>query len=186
MRVRAGVVAAVAVVVTVVVAGGGCAGGVPAGDGAAGTAGGMRTSPQAAGGEASPGATGGVEARSRATGAGCNGTSVFEGDGFPEVRGTARDAELWGLLFVRATPLRAGDEVKIVWRMTGEGPLRIRAVHPDGTAAERVWGPEEHGGSSWRRPGQEWGTGFVFPKPGCWKVELSRSRGSGHVWLPVR
>jgi hypothetical protein len=111
---------------------------------------------------------------------------VFEGEGFPEVRGTARDAELWGLLFVRATPLRAGDEVKIVWRMTGEGPLRIRAAHPDGTAAERVWGPEEHGGSSWRRPGQEWGTGFVFPKPGCWKVELSRSRGSGHVWLPVR
>ncbi|MGW3342494.1 hypothetical protein ACWDA3_04265 [Nonomuraea rubra] len=180
MRVRAGVVASVTVVVTVVVAGGGCAGGVPAGDGAAGTAGGMRTSPHAAGVEASP------SANSRATGAGCNGTSVFEGDGFPEVRGTARDAELWGLLFVRATPLRAGDEVKIVWRMTGEGPLRIRAVHPDGTAAERVWGPEEHGGSSWRRPGQEWGTGFVFPKPGCWKVELSRSRGSGHVWLPVR
>ncbi|NJP89498.1 hypothetical protein HCN51_08570 [Nonomuraea sp. FMUSA5-5] len=110
---------------------------------------------------------------------------MLEGEGFPEVRGTARDAELWGLLFVKATPLSVGDEVKIVWRMTGEGPLRVRAVHPDGTLAKPVWGPEEHGSSTWRRPGQEWGTGFVFPKRGCWKVELSRDRGSGHVWLPV-
>ncbi|GAA3672343.1 hypothetical protein GCM10022224_040750 [Nonomuraea antimicrobica] len=120
------------------------------------------------------------------TGVGCNGTPVFLGNGFPEVRGTARDAELWGLLFVGRPPLERGDEVKIVWRMTGEGPLRIRATLPDGTAAKLVWGPEEHGGSTWRRPGQEWGTGFVFPKGGCWKVELVRTRGSGHVWLPVQ
>ncbi|TDE58215.1 hypothetical protein E1295_06340 [Nonomuraea mesophila] len=107
------------------------------------------------------------------------------GKGFPEVRGTARDAELWGLLFVGETPLRHGDEVKIVWRMTGEGPLRVAASLPDGTAATLAWGPEEHDGSSWRRPGQEWGTGFVFPEPGCWKVELTRTRGSGHVLLEV-
>lgn len=31
------------------------------------------------------------------TGVGCHGTPVFLTDGFPEVRGTARDAELWGL-----------------------------------------------------------------------------------------
>ncbi|MGN9838432.1 hypothetical protein ACTMTI_09970 [Nonomuraea sp. H19] len=120
------------------------------------------------------------------TGAGCNGTPVFLGDGFPEVRGTARDAELWGLLFTPPPPLPRGEEIKIVWRMTGEGPPQIRATLPDGTAAKLVWGPEEHGGSSWRRPGQEWGTGFVFPKRGCWKIELTRTRGSGHVWLPVR
>ncbi|TDC05145.1 hypothetical protein E1267_20555 [Nonomuraea longispora] len=65
------------------------------------------------------------------------------------------------------------------------GPLRVAASLPDGTAATLVRGPEEHGGSSRRRPGQEWGTGFVFPEPGCWKVELTRTRGAGHVLLDV-
>ncbi|MGW0804879.1 hypothetical protein [Nonomuraea sp. NPDC002799] len=83
-------------------------------------------------------------------------------------------------------PLPRGKEVKIVWRMTGEGPLRVTGTLPDGTSAKLVWGPEEHGGSNWERPGQEWGTGFVFPKRGCWKIELTRTRGSGHVWLLVR
>ncbi|MGP3954444.1 hypothetical protein ACTWPT_00495 [Nonomuraea sp. 3N208] len=119
-------------------------------------------------------------------GAGCNGTAVFLGQGFPEVQGTARDAELWGLLFAKGPPLPRGQEVKIVWRMTGQGPLQIKAELPDGTRARLAWGPEEHGGSTWQRPGEEWGTGFVFPKRGCWKIELTRTRGSGHVWLPVR
>ncbi|MGP3914499.1 hypothetical protein [Nonomuraea sp. 10N515B] len=120
-------------------------------------------------------------------GAGCNGTSVFLGQGFPEVRGTSADAELWGLLFAKAPPpLPHGEEIKIVWRMTGEGPLQVKATLPDGTQARLAWGPQQHGGSTWRRPGQEWGTGFVFPKRGCWKIELTRTRGSGHAWIPVR
>ncbi|WP_248961426.1 hypothetical protein [Sphaerisporangium perillae] len=120
-----------------------------------------------------------------ATGVACNGTPLLTGAGFPEVRGTATDAELWGLLFMDV-PFPRGREVKIVWRMTGEGPLKIKATLPDGTSARLAWGPEEHGGSTWRRPGDEWGTGLVFPKRGCWKVELTRTCGSGHVWLPVR
>ncbi|WP_345575567.1 hypothetical protein [Nonomuraea rosea] len=108
------------------------------------------------------------------------------GQGFPEVQGIGRDAEVWGLLFAKKPPLSRGKEIKIVWRMTGEGPLSVKATLPDGTAAKLAWGPEQHGGSSWQRPGEEWGTGFVFPKRGCWKVELTRTRGSGHVWLPVR
>ncbi|MDA0637089.1 hypothetical protein OUY22_27110 [Nonomuraea sp. MCN248] len=104
-------------------------------------------------------------------------------DGFREVRGTSRDAELWGLPFAEA-PFEAGAEVKIVWRMTGDGPLKVSATGPGGKRAKLVW-MEEHGGSNWRRPGHEWGTGWVFPTPGCWKVELSRTRGSGHVWLRV-
>ena len=119
-------------------------------------------------------------------GKGCNGTPVFLGEGFPEVRGTAAGAELWGLLFVGPPPLSRDKEIKIVWRMTGEGPLRVRATLPDGRTARLAWGPEQHGGSTWRRPGQEWGTGFVFPKAGCWKVELTRTSGSGHAWLLVK
>ncbi|NRQ35648.1 hypothetical protein HII36_27995 [Nonomuraea sp. NN258] len=116
----------------------------------------------------------------------CDAGLVTQSDGFPEVEGTARDAELWGLLFTGPPPLPRGEEVKIVWRMTGDGPLKVSAALGDGTPAQLVWGPEAHGGSTWQRPGQEWGTGFVFPKPGCWEIRLSRTRGSGQVWLSVR
>ncbi|WP_433511769.1 hypothetical protein ACQP2T_49620 [Nonomuraea sp. CA-143628] len=116
----------------------------------------------------------------------CHGTPLFiNPDGFPEVRGTSQDAEVWGLLFA-PVPFGRGKEVKIVWRMTGEGPLKVTAALPDGTRAKPTFGPEQHTGSSWRRPGEEWGTGFVFPKAGCYRVDLTRARGSGHLWLPVR
>ncbi|MER6942849.1 hypothetical protein ABT294_02385 [Nonomuraea sp. NPDC000554] len=137
----------------------------------------------------SPGAgpsTARTSATPAVTSAGCNGTTVVRQgrDGFPEVRGVATDAELWGLLFA-PVPFRRGEEIKIVWRMTGEGPLKVTATLPDGTRARRVFGPEQHSGSTWERPGEEWGTGFAFPKKGCWKLELTRTRGSGYVWLPV-
>jgi hypothetical protein len=102
-----------------------------------------------------------------------------------EVHGTARGAELWALPFA-PVPLPVGEEVKIVWRMTGSGPLRITATRSDGTAARRTFGPEEHGGSNWNRPGDEWGTGFVFPGAGCWDLRLVRTSGSGDVWLVAR
>ncbi|MCA2221099.1 hypothetical protein [Nonomuraea aurantiaca] len=117
---------------------------------------------------------------------GCHGTPVIiQGDGFPEVRGASQDAEVWGLLFA-PVPFKRGKEVKIVWRMTGEGPLKVTAALPDGTRAKPTFGPEQHGSSSWRRPGEEWGTGFVFPKAGCYRVDLTRTHGSGHLWLPVK
>ncbi|AWS44345.1 hypothetical protein DKM19_26355 [Streptosporangium sp. 'caverna'] len=92
---------------------------------------------------------------------------------------------MWGLLFA-PLPFPTGKTVKIAWRMTGSGPLRVSATHPDGTRATFAFGPEEHSGSNWKRPGDEWGTGLVFPKAGCWKVRLSRDTGTGEVWLPVR
>ncbi|MFG1682382.1 hypothetical protein ACGFNP_19600 [Nonomuraea sp. NPDC049269] len=115
----------------------------------------------------------------------CHGTSMItQGGGFPEVRGVSRDAEVWGLLFA-PVPFKRGKEVKIVWRMTGAGSLKVTAALPDGTRAKPTFGPEQHGGSTWHRPGEEWGTGFVFPKAGCYRVDLTRTRGSGHLWLPI-
>jgi hypothetical protein len=107
------------------------------------------------------------------------------GTGLIEVHGTARGAELWGLVFA-AVPLPVGQEVKIAWRMTGRGPLQLTVTRSDGTPAKRTLGPDEHEGSTWSRPGQEWGTGFVFPKAGCWRFHLARSSGVGEVWLPAR
>lgn len=126
-----------------------------------------------------------ASASARPVAGGCSGTQVVRTGGLPEVRGVAQGAELWGLLFADP-PLQHGKEIKIVWRMTGDGPLRASAALPDGTRARLAWGPEEHGGSTWHKPGQEWGTGFVFPKAGCWRIQLTRTSGSGYVDLRVK
>jgi len=82
-------------------------------------------------------------------------------------------------------PPRAGEELKIVWRMTGSGPLRIAVVAPDGSARPLLFGPERHTGSSYHRPGDEWGTGFRFDTAGCWHIHLMRTDTSGDIWLDV-
>jgi hypothetical protein len=109
------------------------------------------------------------------------------GAGGPEVRGTGHGAQLWGLVMVRPrSPLiRAGDDVKIVWRMTGTGGLRLSAIDPHGHSRGLAWGPEEHGGSTYDRPGHEWGAGYHFDRPGCWTLHAIRGTGSADVWLKV-
>jgi hypothetical protein len=89
---------------------------------------------------------------------------------------------LWALFFA---DLKRGQEIKIVWRMTGAGDLSMRATGPGGAMTTPVWGPESHGGSTWRKPGDEWGTGWVFPAAGCWVVHATRSQ-SGTADLALR
>ncbi len=111
---------------------------------------------------------------------GCQPPSPLIGN---EVMGNAPTGSLYGLLFVDP-PVRAGEEVKIVWRMTGSGELLV-AARQGGRPARLTFGPERHGGSNWSRPGEEWGTGFVFPAPGCWHIRLTRGDLAGDVWLDV-
>lgn len=83
-------------------------------------------------------------------------------------------------------PVRVGEEVKIVVRMTGAGGLEVSPTRPDGTTAELDWGPEGHSGSTFKRPGQEWGFGVTFDAPGCWTIALERSEsGTGRLELEV-
>jgi hypothetical protein len=99
----------------------------------------------------------------------------------------ARSGTLYGLLFGERVPPRTGDEVKIVWRMTGKGPLKVRLTAPNGKQKPLTFGPVAHGlGSSYQRPGEEWGTGFRFNASGCWHIRLIRSNNVGNVWLDVR
>lgn len=101
-----------------------------------------------------------------------------------EVRGTGRDAHLWAL--VQASfPIRASHTAKIVWRMTGHGPFHIAAENARGTLIHPTSGPEAHLGSSWNRPGAEWGTVFTFPSPGCWEVHATRGKATGAIWFHV-
>ena len=103
-----------------------------------------------------------------------------------EIRGVSSDAQLWGLaLGPGHVPPRVGDELKIVWRMTGIGPLHVTFTAPTGRAQPLLFGPEAHSASSYHRPGDEWGTGFRFTTHGCWHIHFARNDTSADVWLNV-
>jgi hypothetical protein len=117
--------------------------------------------------------------------------------GYPEVRGTAtRHGQLWALGFgARLEPPQAifGGMVsppfpdKIIWRMTGTGPLRIVALSPTGQRINPVWGPDRHTSSSWTgHPGKEWGTGWFFWQAGCYRIHATRGRTTGDLWFILR
>ncbi len=105
--------------------------------------------------------------------------------GGPEVQGTATNAELWGLI-ESTVPPKAKSEVKIVWRMTGSGDFHIVALGPSGMTVPPSQGPDAHSGSSWNRPGEEWGSVFIFPVAGCWDLHATRGTSFGDVWLVVQ
>jgi hypothetical protein len=128
---------------------------------------------------------------------GCNPPSPASGTMavFRDIFGTAIGGqELWALPFLPPgttwpTPHLAvfeglvGKEIKIVFAMT-TFHQPFRAIGLDGMTLDPVWGPEFHGRSNWiRQPGAEWGAGFVFPTPGCWRIAVG-SRGD--LWFLVR
>ena len=88
---------------------------------------------------------------------------------------------LWALFFARAEDggaVVAGKEAKIVWKIGGTGDIAFATAGPAGASATLAWGPTGHGGSSWQRPGTEFGTGWVFPSAGCWTVTATREDGT--------
>lgn len=103
------------------------------------------------------------------------------------------DVEGWALIF-NHWPLDPGDvltvpaaeEVKIVWRLTGDGDdVSFQATGPEGQIENLSWGPAPHGGSNWERPGQEWGTGWVFPTEGCWVLQATRGAHTFAITVDV-
>ncbi|HXM53047.1 MAG TPA: hypothetical protein VN913_07210 [Candidatus Binatus sp.] len=83
-------------------------------------------------------------------------------------------------------PIKARTETKIVWRMGGHGAFNIGAKTTDGTSAQLTFGPELHDGSTWNVPNtDEWGTGFIFPTAGCWRVHAWRDGTTGDVYFLV-
>lgn len=125
-------------------------------------------------------------------------TSGWNGDRqAPQVRGQAAHAKLRTLFFlpqgaVWIDPMRAvfsgvvGQEVKIAWGMTGRGRFHVFAVGPDGRRVTAAWGPETHNGGNWVHPGGEWGTGFVLPSAGCWRLHAVRGRRTGNIWIVLQ
>lgn len=106
--------------------------------------------------------------------------------GTPERGFDSPKGSLWMIVFA-AFPLRAGGEMKIVFRMTGSGDITIRASDADGIESKPTFGPQGHGSSSWDgvHPGAEVGIGFTFSHAGCWNIHLARADTSGDVWLTI-
>lgn len=105
--------------------------------------------------------------------------------GLPEVRGTSTrgDTSLFGWIMADQSGIHTGSDIKIVWRMVGDGDLRVQLLAPDGTDHPLSWGPEEHGGSNYDRPGREWGTGIVLDSPGCWQLNFTTDTTAASVWF---
>jgi hypothetical protein len=104
---------------------------------------------------------------------------------FLEIQGNMKsEGEMWALLFFETA--HTNEDEKIVWRITEEGKeFHAQAQNENGKVILPIWGPEYHGGSNWERPGQEWGTGFNFPEPGCWTITVTLSVTKGEIALEV-
>ena len=119
------------------------------------------------------------------TPAGCQPSKIQTSPtGFQEIQADMNsEGEIWALLFFGTA--RANEDAKIVWRITGEGDgFEAQAQSEQGTILQPIW-KEFHEGSNWQRPGQEWGTGFNFPEPGCWTIEVTHGETTGTISLDV-
>lgn len=113
----------------------------------------------------------------------CSAASTLRAGG-EEFRAPATRGEVWALPLNHVPPI-VGQSVKIVWRVTGSGPLRVVFRDPTGARHPLEFGPQRHGASTFRRPGQEWGTGFAFDAPGCWTIQVRRTGTSARVGVLV-
>jgi len=68
----------------------------------------------------------------------------------------------------------------------GRGVFNIAAETTDGTRARLTFGPAFHDSSTWTIPNtDEWGTDFIFPAAGCWRVHAWRDDTAGDVYFLV-
>jgi hypothetical protein len=120
--------------------------------------------------------------------AGCQPAAAFHvvgsNGGLPEAGMDTTRGSIWALAFSRMPP-PAGQEIKVVWRMTGAGAFAFRVSDATGQVISLVWGPEDHGSSTWKHPGDEVGTGFKFPHSGCWQIHVTRPNVDADLWLGV-
>ena len=82
---------------------------------------------------------------------------------------------VWALVFSSARPsFRAGSLIKVVWRVEGSGTPTLLVVRPNGDLGDLEFGPDGPRSSSFKRPGDEYGSGFTPDERGCWLLSLSR------------
>jgi hypothetical protein len=105
-----------------------------------------------------------------------------------EVFGTTTSGTVWAW-FMAGYPPQAGISDKTIWRLAGPGisatAPTFSLVGPAGQTAHLDWGPAFHDSSTWNRPGDEYGTGLLFPTAGCWDVHVTAGQVTGDVYVVV-
>ena len=92
----------------------------------------------------------------------------------PEVRGSGDNATLYGLIMAQTPmPVHADEDVKIVWRMTGSGPLQLSTVSPEGTAVALRWGQRPTAAAITTDPATNGELGICSPPPDAGASMLS-------------
>jgi len=105
--------------------------------------------------------------------------------GLSGAEGVGSGMTVWALPFLTEPVYRHGKELKVVWRITGTGDPVFTATGPAGATVKPTWGPEQHSSSNWEKPGDEYGTGWVFPAAGCWTVRIVRGEAHGEFAFRV-
>jgi hypothetical protein len=85
---------------------------------------------------------------------------------------------------MQGRPFPANADIKMVWRLTGSGPLHLFATG----------GPEEVNPRQLRKhlfpglegPGDEWGSVLKFPTPGCYVVHAQRTGTSAYIKILIQ
>lgn len=93
----------------------------------------------------------------------------------------------------RPYPPRANVQTTVLWRVEGTQPqdVVVGGRASDGTsiwiklAPTRVIPTLAGAGLEWRRPGVEWGSKLLFPRPGVWTVEVRAGTRLGRVTVRV-
>lgn len=120
--------------------------------------------------------------------AGCAAPTQVTADGpfGPEIEGSSEDGlTLFGLIQASEFLIASDAVKKVVWRVSGSGEPTVKLVGPDGEVSGPSWGPEYHPSSNYDRPGNEYGSGLILDKPGCWHIEVTRNSETASVWLLV-
>jgi WD40-like Beta Propeller Repeat len=107
------------------------------------------------------------------------------GDGHTrEVKLVTAHGTVWALVFA-PSPLLPNTSVKIVWRIRGSGRVSLAVHDPHGKPIPLTFGPERHPASTWNRPGDEFGSGFLPNVPGRWSVTIRRRNVQATLYLVV-
>lgn len=99
-----------------------------------------------------------------------------------EVEGTGDGVEVWGL-FEGPDGLRSGQDIRTWWRIDGSRELDLVLIGSDREI--EVEGERPDPTLAWSRPGDQWVSSITFPRPGCWRISVTRGESHGDVWVQV-
>jgi hypothetical protein len=107
-------------------------------------------------------------------------TSAYVPSPVGGLKGTTTGGDFYAQL-TQTVPSNVNE--KIVLRISGAGSLTLAAIGPQGQSVTPTVLDFHTGGSTWSSvvPGDEWGSLWVFPAPGCWDLHAVRSDVVGDI-----